>query len=85
MLFYIVGAMASLIFSFYEEISGKKYEYRDEFRLMMMTAFIIIAILGVLLSIICICGKLWDCVSIGIVIAFLFGVFAFIAYYTPKK
>ena len=83
-LFYIVGVMAFFIFRIYEEMTGEKYSNSDEFRVMLMTAFIIIAILGFLLSIICVCEKLWDCVSIGVAIALLFGSFAIIAYYAPK-
>ena len=84
-LFFIVGVMAYFIFSIYEEATGKKYSDSDENRLMIMTVFVILAVLAVLLSLICICGKVWDCVPICSVLALLFSAIAFITYYKPKK
>ena len=46
--FGIIGALGWLIFSAYEEMSGKKYSFHDEGRMMYMTAFIITAVLAVL-------------------------------------
>ena len=44
----IIGALGWLIFSAYEEISGKKYSFHDEGRMMYMTAFIITALIAVI-------------------------------------
>ena len=46
--FGIIGALGWLIFSAYEEMSGKKYSFHDENRMMYMTAFIITAVFAVL-------------------------------------
>ena len=46
--FGIIGALGWLIFSAYEEMSGKKYSFHDENRMMYMTAFIIAAVIAVI-------------------------------------
>lgn len=46
--FGIIGALGWLIFSAYEEMSGKRYSFHDENRMMYMTAFIITGALAML-------------------------------------
>ena len=52
--FGIIGALAFFIFYVYEDISGNRYEYYDEKKMMYMTAAVITAVIAVLALFVCI-------------------------------
>lgn len=57
--FGIIGALAFLIFGAYESISGNRYEYHDENKMMYMTAAIITAVIATFFLFVCIAAGTW--------------------------
>ena len=63
MVFGIIGVLGWLIFSAYEEMSGKRYSFHDENRMMYMIAFIITAAIATLALCIFVAIGSWGAVA----------------------
>ena len=83
--FFVIGGLAFFIFRAYEEKNYKKYSFDDEYRMMLVTAFIITAALAILAGLVCIAAGEWVGVIFCLVIALYFGAFAYIIYKRVKN
>ena len=78
--FGIIGALGWLIFSAYEEVTGKRYSFHDENRMMYMTAFIITAAVATLALCVFVAIGSWVAVAFCLFIIFLCVLCAYMLY-----
>ena len=80
----VIGAIAFFGFLAYEQITGRRYSSIDEFRMMMVTALVILTVIAALVTVMCLVAALWMVAVVFLVIAFLLGLSSYLIYYNVR-